>query len=173
MARHKCFMSFHRDDQNAVLAFKERFDDIQDAFVFRGQSMPEDIINSWDDDYVMSQIRARFLQDSSVTIVLVGNCTWSRKFVDWEVQASLRQRAGGAPNGLLAIVLDPNRKTNPAPQLPDRVSLNVDSGYARYNWYPQSATELSEWIDDAYDARTKLPGRIENPRQRKKTDDYC
>src|SRR4051812_6738861 len=107
MARHKCFISLHRADEAAVLEFKRRFDDTQDAFIYRGQSMPEDIINSNNDDYVIGEIRRRFLQDTSVTIVLVGSCTWSRKFVDWEVQASLRQPADGLPNGLLAIVLHP------------------------------------------------------------------
>jgi hypothetical protein len=79
MTRHKCFVSFHRADQLAVVAFKGLFDDTHDTFIFRGQEMPEDIIRSKDDNYVMSRIRERFLQDSTVTIVLVGSCTWSRK----------------------------------------------------------------------------------------------
>ncbi|MBN1655077.1 MAG: TIR domain-containing protein [Deltaproteobacteria bacterium] len=41
-------------------------------------------------DYVMRRIRDEHLRDSTVTIVMIGNCTWSRKYVDWELQASLR-----------------------------------------------------------------------------------
>lgn len=173
MGRHKCFISFHRADEAAVLEFKRRFDDTQDAFVYRGQSMPGDIINSWDDDYVIGEIRRRFLQDSTVTIVLVGRCTWSRKFVDWEVQASLRRPADALPNGLLAIVLDPNLRTNPAPRLPERVRLNVETGYGRYQWFPSSGTQLAQWIEDAYDARVARANSITNPRARKSSDDWC
>jgi hypothetical protein len=173
MARHKCFISFHRNDQHFVNRFKQQFDDTQDAFVFRGQSMPEDIINSSDDEYVMSRIRERFLQDSSVTIVLVGRCTWARRFVDWEVQASLRKPASGLPNGLLALVADPGITSNPAPQLPKRVALNTESGYARYHWYPRTASELTNWIDDAYNARTLREGLRQNPRGRKSRNDLC
>jgi hypothetical protein len=45
-------------------------------------------INSDDDDYVMDKIRDDFLADSTVTLVMVGKCTWSRKSVDWEVYSS-------------------------------------------------------------------------------------
>lgn len=173
MARHKCFISFHRADEAAVLEFKRRFDDTQDAFIYRGQSMPEDIINSNNDDYVIGEIRRRFLQDTTVTIVLVGRCTWSRKFVDWEVQASLRQPANGLPNGLLAIVLDPNLRTNPAPTLPERVKLNVETGYAQYKWFPSSGAQLADRIEDAYCARTARANLITNPRARKASDDWC
>lgn len=173
MARHKCFISFHRADEAAVLEFKRRFDDTQDAFIYRGQSMPEDIVNSNDDDYVIGEIRRRFLQDTTVTIVLVGRCTWSRKFVDWEVQASLRQPTNGLPNGLLPIVLDPNVRTNPAPRLPERVELNVEAGYASYHWHPSSGAQLAQWIEDAYSARTARASLITNPRARKPSNDSC
>jgi MTH538 TIR-like domain (DUF1863) len=173
MARHNCFISFHRADERAVLEFKRRFDDTQDAFIYRGQAMPDDIINSENDEYVISEIRRRFLQNTTVTIVLVGRCTWSRKFVDWEVQASLRQPADGLPNGLLAVVLDPNHRANPAPWLPERVRLNVESGYAKYQWFPSTGSELASWIDDAYLARTSKTSSITNPRARKAHDDWC
>jgi hypothetical protein len=173
MGRHKCFISYHRVDEEAVLAFKDQFDDAEDAFIFRGQSMPEDLINSSDDEYVIGEIRRRFLADSSVTIVLVGRCTWSRKFVDWEVQASLRQPAGGLPNGLLAIVLDQLQRSNPAPTLPERVKSNVESGYARYHWYPSNGDELTGWVDDAYAARTGSAALIQNPRGRQGSDAWC
>src|SRR4051794_29715792 len=108
--------------------------------------MPEDLVNSDDDDYVIGQIRKRFLEDSTVTIVLVGTCTWSRKFVDWEVQASLRQPANGSPNGLIAILADPSTTQG---RLPDRVKLNYDSGYCQFYPYPRSGANLSTWIDGA------------------------
>ena len=52
----------------------------------------------------MNQIREKCLLDSTVTIVLLGKCTHSRRHVDWEIKSSLRQGAS-APNGLIGIVL--------------------------------------------------------------------
>lgn len=169
--RHKRFVSHHGDDRDAVRDFIDYFDDGQDTLIARSITMPEDIIESDNEDYVMQQIRERFLEDSSVTIVMIGSCTWSRKFIDWEVQASLRQKGSGPPpNGLLAILLDPGASQG---NLPDRVKLNFDSGYALFRRYPQNKSELADWIDEAFDAREEKANLIENPRERKQQDDPC
>ena len=169
--RHKCFICHHGDDHDEVVDFIRDFDDGQDALITRSITMPEDIINSNNDDYVMQQIRERFLEDSSVTIVMIGNCTWSRKFVDWELQASLRRRSQGpAPNGLIAILLDPQAERG---ILPERVRLNIDSGYAQFYPYPSSADQLAVWIDEAFEAREGNAHLIENPRGRQAADMRC
>src|SRR5690554_849527 len=122
--RHKCFISYHKADQSAVNDF---FDKFSGSFIRRGIAMEEDIIDSENTDYVMRRIRELYLQDSTVTIVLIGKCTWARRFVDWEVQASLRNPKDGYPNGLVAIQLWESY-TN----LPNRVQLNVNSGYSKF-----------------------------------------
>lgn len=171
MARHKVFVSYHADDFPRVQDFVNRFDDVDDVFVHRGIAMPDDVVNSDNPDYVMSQIRQKFLDDSTVTLVLVGRCTWARKFVDWEVQASLRRPASGPPpNGLLAIVLDPTATQG---KLPERVRLNVESGYAKFLPFPASGAQLSRWIEEAFQARRNLASRIQNPRQRKTNNSPC
>jgi len=63
-----------------------------------------DRISSTDTDYVMDQIRERCINDSSMQIVLIGPCTHSRRYIDWEIKRSL---LGG--NGLLGILLPPTR----------------------------------------------------------------
>lgn len=166
MAKHKCFVSYHKADQTAVDDFCDKFDG---TFIRRGIAMTDDIIDSEDTDYVMSRIRELYLQDSTVTIVLIGKCTWARRFVDWEVQASLRQpRNGPPPNGLVAIQLYQSYKT-----LPDRVSLNVDSGYSKFYTYPASGGALNSIIEGAYNARTELVHLIENPRERYSYNKQC
>lgn len=171
MPRRKVFISYHGDDRGAVQDFISRFDDVEDQFIFRGIAMPEDIINSDDPDYIMGQIRERFLGDSTVTLVLIGRCTWARKFVDWEVQASLRRRAAGPPpNGLLAVLLDPGATRG---KLPERVKKNTDSGYAKFRSYPASGQQLAGWIEDAFEARTERAELIENPRARKVNNSPC
>jgi hypothetical protein len=163
--RHKTFLSYHHADSDKVETFISHFDDTHDSLITRGIRTPDDLINSENPDYVMSEIRRRFLEDSTVTIVLVGESTSKRRFVDWEVQASLRQPQNGYPNGLLAILLDRNATSG---TLPGRVKLNHDSGYAKFQRYPSSPAQLAGWIDDAYDLRISSPQLIKNPRDRMK-----
>ena len=168
--RHKCFLSYHHADQRRVDDFIATFDAKHDVFITRGITMPDDVIRSEDPTYVMRRIRELFLGDSTVTIVLVGECTWARKFVDWEVQASLRQPADGLPNGMLAVLLS---KTKTSGHLPERVELNTVAGYAAFYRYPSSAAELSGWIEDAFQARRSRASRIRNPRDRRRINSSC
>lgn len=131
-------------------------------FIKRGITLPEEVIRSSSTDYVMRRVRELYVRDSTVTIVLIGPCTWSRRFVDWEIQASLRQPAGVLPNGLIGILLDKSIR----PPLPPRFALNRDSGYAKYHYYPATVAALEDWIEDAYWARTGRSRLIRNPRDR-------
>lgn len=167
LTRHKTFLSYHHEDRDAVRRFIDTFDDTHDSLITRGIRGPDDLINSGDPDYVMGEIRRRYLTDSTVTVVLVGEHTWSRKFVDWEVQSSLRQPANGRPNGLLAVLLNPNATRG---RLPGRVKLNRESGYSSFYRYPTRVSELAGWIDDAFDARVSRANLIVNPRERMRSD---
>jgi hypothetical protein len=163
--RHKTFLSYHHDDKAEVERFIANFDDTHDSLITRGIRTPDDLINSVNPDYVMGEIRRRYLADSTVTIVLIGAQTSSRRFVDWEVQASLRQPQNGYPNGLLAILLDRNATRG---TLPERVKLNLDSGYADFHSYPYGPEALARWIDEAYAKRFSSRQLIKNPRDRMK-----
>jgi len=156
--RHKCFISYHKADQKAVDEFCEKF---SGTFIKRGITMEQDIIDSDNTDYVMRRIRELYLKDSTVTIVLIGKCTWARRYVDWEVQASLRNPQDGYPNGLVAIQLWESYK-----DLPNRVSLNYESGYSKFYKYPASTSALSNIVDEAYNARFNHQHLIVNPRER-------
>lgn len=155
---HKCFISYHAADKAAVDAFCKKF---RGSFIRRGIQMEGDIIDSNNTDYVMQRIRQLYLQDSTVTLVLIGKCTWARRFIDWEVQASLRQPKDGYPNGLVAVKLWESYA-----KLPNRVRINVDSEYAKFYKYPTSSTRLSNMIDEAWNARFDKAHLIENPRDR-------
>lgn len=54
-----------------------------------GLAYSEDIVNGDNPDYFMPQIQSKYLGDSSVTILLVGTYTHSRRYVDWELKASI------------------------------------------------------------------------------------
>jgi hypothetical protein len=177
MARRKVFVSYHRADTAEVQHFVRAFDTVDDVFIHRAVAvMSDDIINSADSDYIMRRIRESYLEDSTVTLVLVGRCTWARKFCDWELQASLRSGLQTTPNGLLGVVLT---SAGMSPTIPERLSLNMPdgttgrNGYARCYRYPRSAQELEGWIEDAFAARTARTHLIRNPRERFSYNRQC
>ena len=163
--KHKCFISYHQADKKAVDEFIEKFGG---SFIRRGMEMTDDIIDSNNPDYVMKRIRELYLKDSTVTIVLIGRCTWARRYVDWEVQSSLRQPSNGLPNGLVAIQLWESYTT-----LPNRVRINVDSGYANFYKYPKSQSSFDSIVEKAFNARSTLANKISNPRDRMKYNGTC
>ena len=103
--RHKCFVSFHHDDDAEVVDFIDAFEDVFIPRVLGITDDDSDLIDSTDVGYVMDEIRERYLTDSSVTIVLVGKCTWARRYVDWEVYSTLRNDKKNRRSGLLPITL--------------------------------------------------------------------
>lgn len=162
---HKCFISYNAADKPAVDDFCKTY---SGSFIHRGMKMEDDIIDSNDTDYVMRRIRDLYLKDSTVTIVLIGRCTWARRFVDWEVQASLRNPADGYPNGLVAIQLWESYT-----KLPNRVQLNTHSGYAKFYKKPTSSKSLENMIDEAWNARFSKQNLIVNPRDRFSYNRQC
>ena len=153
--RHKCFISYHGADIDQVTTFVEDFGDV---FIPRvvGASDSDDFkdpIDSNDEDYIKQQIGSLHLSDSTVTIVFVGRCTWSRKYVDWEIGSTLRDGSVNKRGGLMAIT-PPDLRVH---RLPERFENNWVSGnegcYARLYNYPDSTDILRRRIDDAYQAR--------------------
>ena len=175
-ARHRVFISYHHANQREVDDFVTTFSDERHVFIKRGlgEEMSQDIINSTNTTYVMNRIRSLYLGNSTVTIVMIGRCTWARRYVDWEIQASLRAGAATTRNGLLGIVL-PSAARNPT--APNRLNLNLSRNpavaYARWYDYPQRRDALAGWIDDAFRARISRGHLIVNPRDRFVNNRQC
>jgi len=176
LVRHKVFISYHHDDQKEVDDFIQTFDQERNVFITRGLGieMADDIVDSDNPDYVMGRIRELYLKDSTVTIVLMGKCTWARRFVDWEIQASLRHGETVTPNGLLGIKLK-NYKN----QFPNRLNLNLkqddsqEDCYAGWIDYPTRKDTLANSIEGAFQSRTTRTKWIVNPRERFKYNKSC
>ena len=173
--RRKCFISYHHDDELEVQDFIEEFDHDRDVLIARGigASMAGDIVNSTDDDYIKAQIRSKYLRDTTVTIVMVGQCTWARKFVDWEIAASLRNTSTATRSGLLAITLP--SIANSDRSLPARIEDNRDGedGYARWWKYPTSSDSLANMIETAYEYRSTRSDLVDNTRQLRSYNSSC
>ena len=101
------------------------------------------------------RIREKYLSNTTVTIVLTGECTKARKYVDWEIASSLRNDPVNGRSGLLGI----NMKSVGGRRLaPIRLYDNYDSkdkagSYALYQTYPSTAQVLRNAIQMAFDRR--------------------
>ncbi len=173
--KRRVFISHYKGDKTEVENFISLFTNTLGIFTpyVLGANDNDDFIDSSNTDYVMNQIRTNYLLDSTVTIVLLGSCTHSRRYVDWEIKSSLRQ-GDYTPNGLMAIVLP---SQNNSAYLPPRFEKNWNKDhsdcYARYWSYPSTGDQLGEWIDDAYSARTTRNHLIVNPQEMMKYNSVC
>ena len=150
--RHKIFLSYHHDQDQW---YKDYFlqlmgDDIVDRSVGDGDIDDDDLKVETTRQY----IRDDFIADATVTIVLIGRCTWRRKYVDWEVGSSLRDTNKNPRCGLLGILLPTHpdyakRLTDANPRLlPPRFADNwgEPTKYARlYKWPKVWDPNSSEW----------------------------
>jgi hypothetical protein len=166
--KRKVFVSFFGDDEREVLQFTD--------WAHRSEAMiPKilhdayngEIVNSSNPDYVMKVIRRDFIGDSTVTMLLIGACTHSRRYVDWELKATLQQGSDYPPNGLLAVVL-PSVAATPVhlpPRFLDNQRTDAAPGYAYFYRPPKNPAELFQWIEDAYNSRTSRAHLIKNGRE--------
>ena len=111
--RRKCFISYHHDDETEMQQFIEDFGHDREVLIACGigASMSGDIILSTHSDYNMSKIREKYLRDTSITIVLVGRCTWARKFVDWRLPRRCATPAHTTGTASWQLPFHPSRTT--------------------------------------------------------------
>ncbi len=158
--RHRTFISFHHADQLYMDLFVGMMgDDIVDESVGDGD-IDDDNLST---ERIRQTIRDEFIRDATVTVVLIGPCTWQRKHVDWEIGSSLRSTKRNSRCGLLGILL-PNHwnyateKFTPS-LIPPRLADNcgVENPYALiYDW-STSPTEIRRWIHSAFERRSGTP----------------
>ena len=160
--RHRVFISYHHEDQ----AYKNYFvralgDEIVDESVGDGDIDDNNLCV----ETIRQRIRDNFIRDVTVTVVLIGRCTWQRKHVDWEIGSSLRQTRLNSRCGLLGILL-PNHPDYGKRQynlilVPLRLADNIggDDPFAIvYNWPRDfSSTEVRRWIHQAFERRDGTP----------------
>ena len=159
--RHNIFLSFyHEEDQE----YKDRFVLLMgDNIVDKSVNLGEIIDNNQPTEAVLQRIREDHIAQVSVTVVLIGRCTWQRKYVDWEIGVSLRDTPTNPRCGLLGILLPDHPdygETEYSPRrLPPRLADNCDedSAFASiYDWTDNPA-EIRAWIHKAFLRRRKQP----------------
>ena len=159
--RHRVFVSYyHRDDQAYRDHFENRFSDFYDIYVSESVKMG-DIDPNLKTETILQKIRDEYLRDSTVTVVLVGKHTWQRKFVDWEISASIRQTQYNSRSGLLGILLpnhpDFGKDTYTPGIIPPRLHDNIKCDFAKlYDWRKDPST-VQAWIHEAFKRRNEDP----------------
>lgn len=157
--RRKVFVSFHIADRR----WKDEFSKLMKDFV-EDRSVNEGDVEAdgRDMDDILRQIREKHIADSTVAVVLIGHCTWRRRFIDWEIHASLRCTSANPRLGLVGIVLPnhPNHGASRNPRLmPPRLADNIGGKqpFARvYDWPDQFDPKLvASWINRAFGERNR------------------
>jgi|GEM_PF-965833 len=162
--RPKIFVSYqHSSDQYYYNLFSQVF---HDAYEIIFDNSLRDEIDSDDNDYIKHRIRDEFITRTSCTIVLVGPTSYQRKYLDWEIKATLDKG-----HGLIGIQL-PNviPEYNGSVRVPPRLNAHINSRYAVWqelSWQQLIANPalLKHHVADAC-ARPK--DRIINPKEIKK-----
>lgn len=146
--RRKVFISYHHGNDQAYYDEFSRFFHDQYEAVF--DNSLERRIDSDNAQYVMQRIRDKHITGTSCTVVLIGAQTHQRKYVDWEIKATLDKQ-----HGLVGIVLPTHQKTFDGKIIvPDRFHGNVITGYASFeHWGNLTAQRLTQMVN----AATNLP----------------
>lgn len=155
---HKVFVSYHHDKDQHQADHLKKYYDANDTIW--DCSLPKAFDKMSNDD-ILCHIRHDYLKESTVTIVLIGAETASRKWIDWEIYASLRTYHGSFKrNGLLGIYLPS------AGNAPQRLQDNIDSQYAVTMDWKNISWQLASKVEEAFNNREK-DNLVKNGRPRK------
>jgi len=158
--KHKVFVSFHYDDQNYKNLFATMMEgNIVDQSVEDGD-IDDNFIST---ETIRTKIRDNFIRAATVTVVLIGPCTWQRKHVDWEIGPSLRKTFRNSRCGLLGILLphhcDYISRTYSFNRIPPRLAdnCNGENTYACVYKWSYDPVSVRYWIDKAFRRRNGTP----------------
>jgi antiphage defense system Thoeris ThsB-like protein len=141
--KRKVFVSYHHaGDQHYYDAFSKFFCETYDVFHDKSLDRAYESDNT---DYVRWQIRQNDISGSSCTIVLCGAATHQRKYVDWEIKATLDKGHGLIGVWLPTLPLAPNGGT----EKPARLQDNIDSGYAQWVRWDALTVEVMKMTIEA------------------------
>ncbi|HLV40656.1 MAG TPA: TIR domain-containing protein [Brumimicrobium sp.] len=158
-----CFISYHHNyDQDFVKELRS----IKSGMKVADYSLKTDI-SHLTEETIYKKIREK-MRNCSVTIVLVGSRTGHRKWIDWELWASLRgythptdPKKSFRPNGLLVIYLPGSNHS-----IPDRLQDNIDSGYAVSMKWKNLERDFESKVNYAYWKRMNASNLIRNSRSK-------
>lgn len=171
--RHKTFISFYHTDEYYKDLLETKLGNQYNGFV--SKSVSDGDINTYlSTDTIRQIIRDDFISDATVTLVLIGNGTWRRKYVDWEIGSSIRATRKNTRTGLLGILLPTysaqsswfmqdnelkrteNGFSYSPYNIPPRLYDNIECGFAKIYSWPSNLNDIKVWIDEAFKIRHKV-----------------
>lgn len=157
----RVFVSYqHSSDQYWCNIFRDRFGQAYELFTDTSLVRK---VNSENATYIDRAIREKNITGSSITVVLCGPNTWKRKFVDWEIHATLDKQ-----HALLGIVLPTSQPNADGRYLvPIRLHDNIVSGYAHWMHWSEDPRDLARAIAVAKD-KARVTANIRNRREKMK-----
>lgn len=156
--RHRVFVSFHHAlDEEYKNRFEHLFCQVEKA-VYSHSVQDGEIDSGLPTETIRQIIRDKHLRNSSVTVVLVGQETWKRKHVDWEIASSVRHTNLNRRSGLVGLLLptrfDSYNPTYPAYNtIPARLVDNVRRGYTSLHSWTEDVNQMVSIIHSAWDRR--------------------
>lgn len=162
--RRRVFISYHHQEDQE---YKDRFVQMMSGHILDKSVSTGDIIDQGlPVEEIRRRIRDEYIVDATVTVVLIGHCTWQRKHVDWEISASLIDTAHNDRCGLLGIRLPTHtdfRNTEYNPRLiPPRLAYNCEGNdpfavVHRWSGSENEVNRVRQWIDEAFSRRDRQP----------------
>ena len=160
--KRKVFFSFHEKDSEA----RDRLVEVLSGKII-DKSVHQDDIKDFHlkTETVQQRIRDEHVADSEVTVVLIGRCTWKRKYVDQEVHSSLRATPNNPRNGVIGILLKSHfnydQTSSESRLIPPRLADNLHGAnpYARlYKWPNKRLTrKFLRWIEESLERMDTAP----------------
>lgn len=141
--KRKVFISYHHDnDQDWYDYISSTYSDSFDLFYDNSVERKLDSTNA---TYLNRKIREEYIFGTSVTIVLCGPETWKRRWIDWEIHATLHYN-----HGLLGVALPSCQKGNEGKYVvPTRLHKNIVSGFARFIAWDNDPANFKASIETA------------------------
>lgn len=157
--KRKIFVSYHHGgDQNYYNKFTEVFSDQYEVIY---DNSLERAVDSDNPDYVMRRIRENYISGTSCTVVLVGGETPNRKYVDWEIYATLEKL-----HGLIGLQLPTAKMQGSNVIVPSRLHDNITSGYATWLQWAPTIMYPSHFPATIEAANARAANLIRNDRER-------
>ncbi|MBL4596810.1 MAG: TIR domain-containing protein [Robiginitomaculum sp.] len=101
---HKVFISYHHDNDQEYKNHLVWMNRQHNIFIDKSVKT-NDISDDQSTQTIRQTIRDNYLQDSTVTILLVGTETRYRKHIDWELKSSMINGSVNKKSGILIITL--------------------------------------------------------------------
>lgn len=165
LVRPKVFVSYHHARDRWHYEALSRL--LHDSYGTIEDCSVDDEIDSDEHAYVRQSIRADFIKGTSCTVVLIGAETIGRKYVDWEIKATLDMRHAllgvYLPLGSLADLVYGG--TPPTPLMPMRLFDNVVSGYASTTTWAELTAHPLRLPLYVTEAKLRSPALIDNTRE--------